>query len=316
MTWPAVLQPELVARLAIHLVVLLVLPPLLFGVISRVKAFFAGRQGPPLLQPYYDLLKLARKGTVLSTTTTWVFRLGPVMGVVTAVIAGMMVPLGRVASPVSFGGDLLLVAYLFALGRFCTILSALDTGSAFEGMGASREATFSCLAEPALFLGFVALASLLPPDAPLTLSRCLDAAPAGWAAAAGGMALVTAAWTVVLLVENSRIPFDDPNTHLELTMVHEVMVLDHSGPLLGLVFYGAAVKLTVLGLLLVGLVLPLTGYLAVDLGLPVLALFGLAVGVGVVESSMARQRLLRVPVILVTAGLLSGFGAILLAVRP
>ena len=316
MTWPAsdVILAAL-PRLGAHLVVLLILPPLLIGLIAKVKAFFAGRNGPPVLQPYFDLIKLVRKGTVISRTTTWVFRLGPVAGVLTAVLAGLMVPLGGVAAPVSFTGDLLLAAYLLALGRFCTILSALDTGSAFEGMGASREAAYSCLAEPALFLGFVALALLMPKGEALTLANLLTAAPHGWSLIAGGMALVVAAWAVVLLVENCRIPFDDPNTHLELTMIHEVMVLDHSGPPLGLILYGAAVKFTVIGMLLLGLLLPRTGDLAADLALGVGGLLAVAVGVGVIESSMARLRLLRIPLLLVSAGLLAGFGVLLLATR-
>jgi formate hydrogenlyase subunit 4 len=316
MTWPA---PDLLlgaaARILAHLAVLTLLPPLLIGLIAKVKAAFAGRNGPPLLQPYFDLAKLVRKQAVFSRTTTWVFRLGPVAGVVTALLAGLVVPLGGLAAPLSFDGDLLLVAYLLALGRFCTILSALDTGSAFEGMGASREATFSCLAEPALFLGFIALALLLPPGGGLRLAELLAAAPGGWRLAAGGMALVTAAWLVVLLVENCRIPFDDPNTHLELTMIHEVMVLDHSGPPLGLILYGAAVKFAVIAMLLLGLVLPRTGSLGADLATGVAGLLAVAVLVGVIESSMARLRLLRVPILLVSAALLAGFGVVLLAVH-
>jgi formate hydrogenlyase subunit 4 len=311
----AALLLDAAARVLAHLAVLVLLPPLLIGLIAKVKAAFAGRNGPPLLQPYFDLAKLLRKQAVFSRTTTWVFRLGPVAGVVTALLAGLVVPLGGLAAPLSFDGDLLLVAYLLALGRFCTILSALDTGSAFEGMGASREAAFACLAEPALFLGFIALALLLPPAGGLRLAELLAAAPAGWRLAAGGMALVTAAWLVVLLVENCRIPFDDPNTHLELTMIHEVMVLDHSGPPLGLILYGAAVKFAVIAMLLLALVLPRSGSLLADLATGVAGLLAVAVLVGVIESSMARLRLLRVPTLLVSAALLAGFGVIILAVR-
>lgn len=311
----AALLLEAAARVLAHLAVLALLPPLLIGLIAKVKAAFAGRNGPPLLQPYFDLAKLLRKQAVFSRTTTWVFRLGPVAGVVTALLAGLVVPLGGLGAPLSFDGDLLLVAYLLALGRFCTILSALDTGSAFEGMGASREATFSCLAEPSLFLGFIALALLLPPGGGLRLAELLAAAPDGWRLAAGGMALIAAAWLVVLLVENCRIPFDDPNTHLELTMIHEVMVLDHSGPPLGLILYGAAVKFAVIAMLLLALVLPRSGSLLADLATGVAGLLAVAVLVGVIESSMARLRLLRVPTLLVSAALLAGFGVVILAVR-
>src|SRR5271168_2245677 len=155
----------------IHILLAFTLPPLLLGVIAKTKALFAGRTGPPLLQPYYDLLKLFRKGSVFSTTTTWVFRAGPVAGLVTAAIAVLLVPLAitevdpatgavQLRAPISFTGDLILLAYLLGLGRFFTASAALDTGSAFEGMGAAREVTFACLAEPAFFLGFVVLARL------------------------------------------------------------------------------------------------------------------------------------------------------------
>src|SRR4051794_3084681 len=141
-----------------HVSAALLLPPLLLGVIARTKALFAGRVGPPLLQPYYDLLKLFQKGSVLSTTTTWVFLAGPVVGLVTAALAALLVPLGGGPAPLSFAGDLIVLVYVLGLGRFFTALAALDTGSAFEGMGAAREVTFACLAEPAFFLGLLVLA--------------------------------------------------------------------------------------------------------------------------------------------------------------
>ena len=141
----------------IHVAVMLVFPPLLLGVINRTKAKFGGRRGQPILQTYYDLAKLIRKESVFSETTTWVFRFGPVVGLVTAVVAALVVPLGHASAPLSFTGDLILFAYVLGLGRFFTMSAALDTGSAFEGMGAAREATFACLAEPVLFLGLLVL---------------------------------------------------------------------------------------------------------------------------------------------------------------
>jgi len=142
----------------IHILLLLTMPPLLLGVINRVKALFAGRYGPPLLQLYYDLWRLLRKGSVFSTTTSWVFLAGPLVTLSATVTAAMMIPFGGHGSPISFTGDLVLFAYLFALARFFTTLAALDTGSGFEGMGAAREVTFGCLAEPVLFIVLVALA--------------------------------------------------------------------------------------------------------------------------------------------------------------
>src|SRR5271166_6526092 len=242
---------------AVHILLALGLPPLLLGVIAKTKALFAGRVGPPVLQPYYDLIKLFRKGSVISTTTTWVFRAGPVVGLVTAVIAVLLVPLANATAPITFTGDLILLAYLLGLGRFFTAAAALDTGSAFEGMGAAREMTFACLAEPAFILGLLVLAKL---SGSLILAEMLGSSIAGhWHTHGASIALILISWFIVLLVENCRIPFDDPNTHLELTMIHEVMVLDHSGPALGLILYGAAMKLFLFGALIVRLALPASG---------------------------------------------------------
>lgn len=295
----------------VHVVLALALPPLLLGVITKTKALFAGRVGPPLLQSYYDLIKLFQKGSVYSTTTTWVFRAGPVVGLVTAAMAALLVPLVERSAPLSFTGDLILLAYLLGLGRFFTASAALDTGSAFEGMGAAREVAFFCLAEPAFFLGLVVLAKL---SGSLQLAGMLGSSLAShWPTAGASLALVLLSWFVVLLAENSRIPFDDPNTHLELTMIHEVMVLDHSGPALGMILYGAALKLFVFAALLVRLALPLTtGFALLDWPFVVAAMLLVAVAIGIVESTMARLRLTQIPVLLVAACLLSAFGVILL----
>jgi formate hydrogenlyase subunit 4 len=293
----------------LHVTLALALPPLLIGVINKTKALFAGRVGPPLLQPYYDLAKLLQKGSVFSTTTTWVFRAGPVVGLATMVLALLLVPLASAHAPVSFTGDLLLLAYLLALGRFFTASAALDTGSPFEGMGAAREVTYACLAEPALFLGFLVVARA---SGSLRLADMLGGTSTErWALYGAPLALVFISWCVVLLVENCRIPFDDPNTHLELTMIHEVMVLDHSGPAFGMILYAAALKLFLFGALIVRLALPATGMPWLDWPLFVVAILGVAVGVGIVESTMARLRLPHIPVLLVTACLLSAFGTLL-----
>jgi len=300
-----------VVHLAIHLLVLLALPPLLQGVIARVKARFAGRAGPPLLQPYHDLARLLRKGTVISRTTTWIFVAGPVVSLVTALGAGLLVPFGGGPAPIAFVGDFILAVSLLALGRFFTILAALDTGSSFEGMGGAREATFSCLAEPALLFGMLVLARA---SGSQSLSGMLGPAVFGtWITAGPALAAVLLSWFVVLLAENNRIPFDDPATHLELTMIHEVMALDHSGPPLAVIHYAASLKLLVFAALLVAVAAPVGG---MDVGLAwAVFLAGLlvtAIAVGVVESVMARLRLPQVPSLLVAACLMSAFGAVLL----
>lgn len=296
----------------VHLFVALLAAPLQGGVINRTKAIFAGRTGQPILQPYYDLLRLYRKDSVFSRTTTWVFRAGPVVSFITASLAVLLVPLGAHGPSLSFAGDMILFVYLLGLGRFFTVAAALDTGSAFEGMGGAREATFSCLAEPALFLGLVVL---VRQTGAMSLAEMFGPGLGRqWSVAGASLIMIVASLFVVLLAESSRIPFDDPNTHLELTMIHEVMVLDHSGPLFGFVLHGAAVKMFVLGALLVRLVLPFdTGEPTTDWFLFATGMFGLAVAIGTVESIMARLRLRQVPSLLVGACLLSAFGIVLLA---
>lgn len=301
---------DAVVNIAVHLLVALTAPPLLLGVIAKTKALFAGRVGPPVLQVYYDLAKLFRKGSVFSTTTTWVFLAGPVVGVVTAALAMLLIPFVPTGAPVSFVGDAVLVAYLFSLGRFFTTSSALDTGSAFEGMGAAREVTFACLAEPALFMGLLVLAKL---SGSLSLSEMLGGSVGlYWLTAGASLTLVVLSWFIVLLAENSRIPFDDPNTHLELTMIHEVMVLDHSGPAFGMILYGAGLKLFAFSAIVVRVALPVsTGSAWLDWPAFLGGMLLVAIAVGVVESVGARLRMTQVPILLIAACLLSGFGIVL-----
>src|SRR5262249_14917289 len=155
---------------------------------------------PPVLQPYYDLIKLFQKGSVFSSTTTWVFRAGPVVALATAALASLLIPLGRQPATISFAGDLIVLAYLFALGRFFTTSAALDTGSSFEGMGAAREVTFACLTEPAFFFGLLVIAKL---SASLRLSEMVgDQAAETWTKAGISVVLVLASWFIVLLAEN------------------------------------------------------------------------------------------------------------------
>jgi len=296
--------------LAFHVALVLLLPPLLLGVINKTKAAFAGRVGPPLLQAYWDLVRLFRKDAVLSRTTTWIFRAGPVVAISTALGAALLVPLGGHAAPVAFSGDVILFAYLLGLGRFFTATAALDTGSAFEGMGAAREVSFSALAEPALFFGLLVLVRT---SGALSLSLMM-AAPWNTASTVAGAALVlvVVSWFLVLLAENSRIPFDDPNTHLELTMIHEVMVLDHSGKAFGLVLWGAAIKLFVFAALVANLLPFRSDDVALGWAAFVCSMLLVAGVVGVVESVMARFRLVRVPQLVVSASLLAALGLVLL----
>lgn len=300
----------MISATILHLLLLFLLSPLLLGIIGKTKALFGGRFGAPFLQPYHDLIKLFRKGTVFSETSTWVFRAGPTVGLAVPVLAALLIPFGGLAPPVSFSGDLILFVYLFGLARFFTAASALDTASSFEGMGAAREVTFSCLAEPTVLLAFIVLARL---SGSLSLGGMFGPSlREGWTMGGSALGLILVSLFVVLLVESCRIPFDDPNTHLELTMIHEVMVLDHSGPAFGMIQYGAAMKLFVLGALVVRLALPWqTGSVLGDAALFTAGMLLLAVLIGVVESVMARLRLVKVPQVLIGTTLVSVFALVL-----
>ncbi len=282
----------------------LILAPLLLGIINRTKAFVAGRRGPPVLQTYRDIAKCLRRGAVYGEVTTWLFRLGPVVSLAALAAALLMTPFGGIGAAVSFSGDLIVLAGLLALGRFATVLAALDTGSSFEGMGASREVHFAALAEPTLLLALVTLARV-------TGSFSLTAVYQGvgidaWVDALPTLALVAMTLLVIALVENTRIPVDDPATHLELTMIHEVMVLDHGGPDLGYIHYAAALKLWIFGSLLVGLVVPVRSGSFWQDGAAMLVGMAVFAGViGMIESAMARYRLVRVPQFIVAAATLS-----------
>jgi formate hydrogenlyase subunit 4 len=298
-------------EIALHMALLFLLPPLLLGVINKVKALFAGRVGPPLLQTYRDIWKLLRKGMVLSSATTWIFRAGPVITLAAVAIAGLLVPLGAFPAIAAFPGDFILFAYLFGLARFFTTSAALDTGSSFEGMGSAREATFAVLSEPALFFAFLVLARI---SGAISLTPMLDVPALGLSAGTTApLVLIAIGLFVILLAETCRIPVDDPGTHLELTMIHEVMVLDHSGPLLGVIQYAASLKLFVLGALLLHVIAPFqTGLWCLDWPIFAAEMLALACAIGVVESIMARLRMRRVPTLLVSAVLLCGSAFILL----
>ncbi len=289
------LIPDLILRLAFWLL----LAPLLPGLINKVKAWVAGRRGPPVLQLYYDLAKLWRKGVVMSQLASPGFVIGPAVAWVALIAAALLMPLGPGGSLVSFRGDVLLLIYLRALARFCTAWAALETGSAFEGMGAAREVSYAVLAEAAII---AAVLSLIVHTGSVSLPTLLSPS------AGAGAALLAAGLFLVLLAENCRVPFDDPNTHLELTMIHEVMALDHSGPPLAAILHGASVKLLLFSILLVQAVLPIGAMSPLPAaGVLAAGVLTVTVSVGLVESLLARLAFRRVPLLLTTAFLLCLF---------
>lgn len=277
----------------------LLLAPLLPGLINRVKARVAGRRGPPVMQLYYDLRRLWQKGVVMSELASPAFIILPAVSWVALLGAALLMPLGPAGAGLSFRGDVLLLIYLLALSRFCNAWAAMETGSAFEGMGTVREVSYAVLAEAALVAAILSL-SLQTGSISLTSLLAPAAGPA--------VLLLAAGLFIVLLAENCRVPFDDPNTHLELTMIHEAMVLDHSGPPLAVILHGASMKLLLFSVLLVQAVLPLHGWSApVAAGILAGGVLGVALGVGLVESLMARLAFRQVPLLLTVAFLLCLF---------
>jgi formate hydrogenlyase subunit 4 len=281
----------------------LLLAPLLIGIINRTKALFGGRKGQPLLQAYFDLFRLLRKGSVFSSTTSWIFRIAPVVIFSSTLAAAVFVPVLPGMTGSSFTGDVVFLLYLLGLARFFLILSALDTGSAFEGMGASREAFFSALAEPVAFL---CLLNVMHANGTATIIAALSRPMA-----ADSIAVMLAVFPlfIVLLAENARIPFDDPNTHLELTMIHEVMILDNSGPGLALLEWAAAIKMWLFSLIIGRILMPVSAPSPVlQSGVLLCLMVGIAVMIGTVESVMARVRLTKVPQLLFAAGIIALLG--------
>ncbi|HUA69299.1 MAG TPA: NADH-quinone oxidoreductase subunit H [Candidatus Saccharimonadales bacterium] len=286
---------DLILRLAFWLL----LAPLLPGIINKVKAWVAGRRGPPVFQLYYDLAKLWQKGVVISDLASPGFVFGPAVAWVALLSSALLMPLGPAGSVVSFRGDVLLLIYLLALARFSLAWAAMETGSAFEGMGTAREVSYAVLAETAII---TAVLALIVHAGSVSLITILSPS------AGTGMVLLAAGLFIVLLAENCRVPFDDPNTHLELTMIHEAMILDHSGPPLAAILHGASIKLLLFTLLLVQVVLP-TGEMSPLAATGALAsgILLVTVGVGLIESLLARLAFRRVPLLLTAAFLLCLF---------
>lgn len=285
-------------------VISMLLAPGALGVINKTKAWFGGRKGAPLLQPYYDLSKLLQKGNVYSKTSTWIFKAEPVIILAATLIGISIVPIAG-SSLLSFPGDFFFLAGLLALIRFTMVVAALDTGSSFEGMGASREILISVLAEPALFLLFAAL--LVANSAGSSITEILNPDFVSvWAGGNGpALALVCAGLFLLLLAENARIPVDDPDTHLELTMVHEVMILDSSGCDLAYLSYAYALKLWIFGSLIVGIILPFhSGNIVFAFAAYAAGMAAIFLLVGVVESTRARLKLLYLPSMLVFASII------------
>jgi formate hydrogenlyase subunit 4 len=232
----------------------LLLAPLIGGITKKIKAFSQKRKGPPLIQNYFDVLKLLRKGTVVSTTSSWIYRIAPYLTFASALCACLFIPISLLGQPAGFTGDIILAVYLLALGRFFMTLAALDTGGTFGGMGSSREMLISSIFEPSLFVALFSV-SLISGSTSLGVME-LTALNNSSVLLHPVYILSFLSIMIVLMAETARIPVDDPATHLELTMVHEAMLLEYSGRHLALMEMGAWLKQLFLITVIVNLFLP------------------------------------------------------------
>ena len=268
--------------------IMILLTSLLFnGIIIRTKSLASGRKGPGLLQPMKDIVRLWKKGAVYSQTTSFIFQIAPSIYFASVLMAILVVPFGQSKGIISFNGDFIFFAYVLGIGKFFSIISAMDTGSSFEGMGASREALFSMLAEPAFF---ILMGSFALYTGHTSFQGIYTSLHFGSSISYALGVLATFVLIMIAMIENSRMPVDDPKTHLELTMVHEVMILDNSGFDLGLILYATDLKFAMYGALIVNFFVdsfPL--YFTIPIFFAIQLAF--AIIIGLLESFSARFRM-------------------------
>ena len=305
---------QAVMLLVAQTTILLAVSPLLVGLIRKVKARFQLRRGAPVLQPYADLAKLFRKQPVISTTTTWIFTATPYIVFASTLSAGLLVPTFTSQTPMNFAGNIIALVYLFALGTFFLILAGLDAGSAFGGMGSSREAIVASLTEPAMMLSIFAIA-LTAGSTNLSTVVHKTALMEGIVTDPSPHLMAFAALFIVAFAETGRVPVDNPATHLELTMIHEGMVLEYSGRYLDLIEWAAGLKLAVFLSLIANVFAPwgiattvAPAAMGIGLLVYVVKIAVLAVSIGVIECMFAKLRLFRVTDLLCVAFILALLG--------
>lgn len=272
----------------LNLIILFIMPFIMLGVIKKTKAFWAGRKGVCLLQPYYDFARLLKKEPVYSKTTSFIFKLAPVIVLSSVIFAGLFVPMAGGYAIINYEFGFIIFAYILGLAKFFSIISAMDTGSSFEGMGASREACFTSIIEPAFFIIIASISAVvgffhfqsfnifwLQKD---ILTACI-------------LVLAVLALFVMMLTECSRVPVDDPTTHLELTMIHEVMILDNSGIDLAFLTWASGMKMVLISSLIATILIPLSIPFLLHLTLYLFTLFIIAIAIGTIESAIARFRM-------------------------
>ena len=272
----------------LNLIILLFVPFLMMGVIKKTKAFWAGRKGVSLFQPLYDFIRLMKKDFVISRTTSFVFKIAPVVAISSVLAASLFVPMATGTALINIQAGIIIFAYVLGLGKFFALISAMDTGSSFEGMGASREACFTTIVEPAFFMIIASIMALTGNFTFTSLKGILENA------GSYGILITifaVAALFLMILIEGSRVPVDDPTTHLELTMIHEVMILDNSGSDLALLTWGNSIKMLLISSLIANILIPAHFSELVSTALYLFIIFAISVIIGTVESGMARIRM-------------------------
>lgn len=272
----------------LNLIILLFVPFLMMGIIKKTKAFWVGKKGASVFQPLYDFIRLMKKDFVISTTTSEVFRVAPVINLAAVIFAALFAPLASGQAIINIPAGLIVFAYTLGLGKFLSLISAMDTGSSFEGMGASREACFTTIVEPAFFILIASIMTLSGNYTFDALSKIISSS--------GNFGILIIIFAsvilfIMVLVEGSRVPVDDPATHLELTMIHEVMILDNSGSDLAFFTWANGIKIMLISSLIAKMIIPdnIGIWLAILLYLAVM--FVISALIGTIESSMARIRM-------------------------
>ena len=303
-----------IANNLIQLLVILLLAPMVDGVIRKCKALSQKRQGAPVLQMYYDLFKLIQKESVVSETASWIYKATPYIVFSTAAAGALLVPITTLVPSAQLSGDIILLFYLLALGRFFMCLSALDTGSTFGGMGSSREAMISSLIEPSILVSVFTIGLIAGSTSIYQMMRAMT--EVGNPLFHPVFILTFLAMLIIILAETSRIPVDDPATHLELTMVHEAMLLEYSGRHLALMEYGAAIKQLILMTLVANLFLPMdqlisfpgAGAFILSIALYSLRVIFLSVIIAITEISTVKFRFFSIPNLAALSFILSFLG--------
>lgn len=280
-------------NIILNLVLIILMPLLLLGFIGKFKAFWAGKKGPSILQPYYDFKKYFYKDQVISTTAGLVFQLAPIFSLGALIFASLLVPMLNNYSILNITANFVFFSYILAFGRFFSVIGALDTGSSFEGMGANRESIFSAFVEPTFFI--IISSFLLLSNQTCNFSEIINTIKVDNPVSIVIQLITICILFIMILTEACRIPVDDPKTHLELTMIHEVMILDNSGIDLAFIHYGVGLKILVFSSLIVNILLPQNLPIALAFALFIGLLIVICFCIATLESLMARFRMSHVP---------------------